>query len=74
MTVDDHLLSLDDLAAFLGVPKRTLYSWRYRGEGPVGYRVGRHVRFRREDVEAWLQQCREADRENTGPLPKTVIQ
>ncbi len=74
MTVDDHLLSLDDLAAFLGVPKRTLYSWRYRGEGPVGYRVGRHVRYRREDVEAWLQQCREADRENTGPLPKTVIQ
>ena len=74
MPVDDHLLSLDDLAAFLGVPKRTLYSWRYRGEGPVGYRVGRHVRYRREDIEAWLQQCREADRENTGPLPKTVIQ
>jgi excisionase family DNA binding protein len=74
MTVDDHLLSLDDLAAFLGVPKRTLYSWRYRGEGPVGYRVGRHVRYRREDIEAWLQQCREADRENTGPLPETVIQ
>ena len=21
----------------------TLYSWRYKGDGPVGYRVGRHV-------------------------------
>ena len=30
--------------------------WRYKGDGPVGYRVGRHVRCRREAVEAWLEQ------------------
>lgn len=29
---------------------------RYKGDGPVGYRVGRHVRYRREAVEAWLEQ------------------
>lgn len=43
------------LAACLGIPVRTIYSWRYRGEGPKGYRIGRHVRYRPEDVESWLE-------------------
>ena len=25
-----------------------------RGEGPMGFRVGRHVRSQRRDVEAWI--------------------
>lgn len=36
------------------VPVATLYGWRHRGEGPPGYRVGRHVRYRRAEVEKWL--------------------
>ena len=42
--------------AELGIPVHTLYRWRYKGDGPTGYRVGRHVRYRREAVEAWLEQ------------------
>ncbi len=52
----DKLLSLTDVSEMLGIPVHTLYRWRYRGDGPVGYRVGRHVRYRREAVEAWLEQ------------------
>lgn len=37
-------LSLPELSDMLGVPIDTLYGWRHRGEGPVGYRIGRHVR------------------------------
>jgi len=33
-----------------------LYGWRYKGEGPRGYRVGRFVRYRRSAVEAWLEK------------------
>jgi excisionase family DNA binding protein len=44
------------LSQMLDIPVRTLYRWRYKGDGPVGYRVGRHVRYRREAVEAWLEQ------------------
>jgi excisionase family DNA binding protein len=40
----------------LGIAVHTLYRWRHKGDGPVGYRVGRHVRYRREAVEAWLEQ------------------
>jgi excisionase family DNA binding protein len=52
----DRLLSAQEVADFLGVPTSTLYGWRYKGEGPRGFRVGRHVRYRREDVDAWLEQ------------------
>ena len=56
LQADDKLMSLTDVSEMLGIPVRTLYRWRYKGDGPVGYRVGRHVRYRREAVEAWLEQ------------------
>ena len=52
----DKLMSLTDVSEMLGIPVHTLYRWRYKGHGPAGYRVGRHVRYRREAVEAWLEQ------------------
>ena len=50
----DRLLTVQELANYLGVPVATIYAWRYRHEGPPGFRVGRHVRFRRSDIEEWL--------------------
>ena len=50
----DRLLTVEDLAAYLNVPIATIYAWRYRGKGPKGLRVGRHLRFREGDVERWL--------------------
>jgi excisionase family DNA binding protein len=49
-----RLLSPEELAAYLAVPLATVYRWRSRGDGPASYRVGRHVRYKLEDVEAWL--------------------
>ena len=60
LTLPDRLLGPEEVAAFLGVPLRTIYRWRSRHEGPRGYRVGRHVRYRLDDVERWL-----ADRSDT---------
>jgi len=58
----DRLLTVNELAEYLAVPLATIYGWRYRGIGPVGFRVGRHVRFRLSDVERWI----EAQLEETG--------
>jgi excisionase family DNA binding protein len=54
------LISTRQLARFLGVSVTTVYAWQTRGGGPPGYRVGRHTRYRPEEVLAWLEQRRTA--------------
>jgi excisionase family DNA binding protein len=54
MESKDRLLTVQELAAYLAVPIATLYQWRWRGEGPPGFRVGRHVRYRWNDVREWV--------------------
>ena len=51
----DPLLSAHELANYLEIPLATLYAWRYRREGPPGFRVGRHLRYRRSDVDVWIE-------------------
>ena len=47
---------MEDLAEYLGVPATTLYQWRYRREGPRGFRVGRHIRYQLTDVTEWIER------------------
>jgi excisionase family DNA binding protein len=53
---EDRLVDVQELAAYLNLPVKTLYAWRYRREGPPAFRVGRHLRYRWSDVELWIQQ------------------
>lgn len=50
----DPLLTAQQLAEYLGVPLATLYAWRYRREGPPGFRAGRHLRYRKGDIDQWI--------------------
>ena len=50
------LLSLRELAAYLGVPPSSVYYWRQHGGGPPGFLIGRQLRFRVADVDRWLQE------------------
>lgn len=50
----DRLMSAEEVAAFLSVPVTTLYQWRHHGVGPRGMRVGRHLRYRRQELDDWL--------------------
>lgn len=43
-----------DLAVYLGIPVRTLYQWKWRGDGPPVRKVGRHLRYDPADVRRWL--------------------
>lgn len=61
----DDWLSTAALADWLHIPTGTIYRWRYQGIGPIGYRVGRHIRFRLVDVEEWLNEQRD-EREPAG--------
>lgn len=48
------LLTPPALASELGVTAERLKAWRYEGKGPAYVKVGRFVRYRRRDVDAWL--------------------
>lgn len=66
----EPLLSGEEVAAYLGVPRPTLHQWRYRGEGPRSIKVGRHVRYRKADIEAWLdEQSDRTARRGGRPVP-----
>ncbi len=56
----EPLLSIDQVAEYLGVSVPTIYDWRVGGGGPRAIRVGRHLRFAHADVAAWVQAHRES--------------
>lgn len=49
------LLSPQELADHLKVSVATIYQWRYRSEGPPGFKLGGRVRYRWAEVQAWLE-------------------
>ncbi|MNZ23762.1 Helix-turn-helix domain protein [compost metagenome] len=49
------LLTPDQVATALGLSHRTLAAWRSSRRNPLPYvKVGSRVRYRRQDVTAWL--------------------
>jgi predicted DNA-binding transcriptional regulator AlpA len=48
------LIGIDELADYIGKPKATIYGWRVKGYGPRAIRVGRDLKYRLRDVDAWL--------------------
>lgn len=51
--IPQQILSPQDLADRHQVGIRTVYQWNHKGTGPKRIRVGKHVRYRLEDVLAW---------------------
>lgn len=50
----DEVFTLDELAAYLKVGKRTLYRLAAHAEIPA-FKVGGTWRFRRRDIYQWIQ-------------------
>lgn len=57
----EPVFSLSELAGRLGVPAQTIYDLRSQGRGPRGFRLGKELKFRASEVEAWLRRLEEAD-------------
>ena len=53
---DQSTTAGEDLAEYLGISVQTVYKQRATGTGPPGHPVGRYVRFKRSDVDAWLEK------------------
>lgn len=50
----DRMWSVEEVSYYLGVPVGPLYSWRVQRRGPASHRLGRFLRYRPEDVDAWF--------------------
>ena len=57
--LDDEFFTVGGLARYLSVSPHTIYEWNAVGSGPAYYRIGRYVRYKKSDVEAWLEDRRQ---------------
>lgn len=56
----NEMLTAEAVEEWTGVPVATLKAWRRQGRGPKSFRLGngRHTRYMREDVAAWIEAQR----------------
>ena len=52
--VGAYLLSTYEAARYLGISAGTMTNWRNRKEGPPYIKIGTSVRYRLEDLKAWI--------------------
>jgi excisionase family DNA binding protein len=50
----EELLTVEELCDLLKVTRSALYGMRYTRTAPPAIKIGRQLRFRRSDVEAWI--------------------
>jgi excisionase family DNA binding protein len=51
----DEILDITDVARFLNVTVSAIRRWIRERRGPRYFRAGRLIRFRRSDLEAWIE-------------------
>lgn len=51
----DQILTLKEVAAYLKLAEKTAYRLASEGKLP-GFKVGGSWRFKREDLEAWIEE------------------
>jgi len=49
------VLTIEELSAYLKIPKSTLYKLVREGKVPC-QKIGRHWRFRKEAIDRWLEE------------------
>jgi len=57
-SVTPIFLTQRDVAELLRLPPRTLEDWRQTGSGPPFVKLGRHVRYDRDELLAWVRERR----------------
>lgn len=51
-------LTIKEVAAQFGFNRRTLYRWRSEKTGPPYFRLGGAVRYREDELNAWIEAQR----------------
>jgi len=68
--MEDRWLSVDEIAAYLGVKRDTVYKWIERKKMP-SHKVGRLWKFRKEEIDEWIRSGKaNLDASNEKPKKK----
>ncbi|MBW2109614.1 MAG: helix-turn-helix domain-containing protein, partial [Deltaproteobacteria bacterium] len=52
--MEDRWLSVDEIVAYLGIKRDTVYKWIAEKQMPA-HRMGRFWKFRKEEVDEWVR-------------------
>jgi len=52
--MEDRWLSVDEIAAYLGIKRDTVYRWISERNMP-GHKIGRLWKFRKEEIDEWVK-------------------
>ena len=63
--VEDRWVSVEEIAAYLGVKRDTVYKWIDRRNMPA-HKVGRLWKFRKEEVDQWIHSGGASRNNNKG--------
>lgn len=58
----EKMLSTRELAEYLGVQPQAIYDLRCDGRGPRAVHVGRELRYRVSEIQAWIDRMSEPER------------
>lgn len=53
--IEPRLLNTAQAAEYTGLAKQTLHQKRVSGGGPKFCKIGRSVRYRKEDLNTWIE-------------------
>ena len=56
--IEPAFLTQAEVAWLLGVPERTLEGWRLTRSGPPWLKLGRYVKYDRDEVLSWAGEPR----------------
>jgi excisionase family DNA binding protein len=70
MMNEQTLMDIKQVATYLQINEATAYSWAQSGRLP-GIKIGRIWRFRREDLEAWLDDNMQGPKQGNNLVAST---
>ncbi|MGO9518114.1 MAG: helix-turn-helix domain-containing protein [Candidatus Korobacteraceae bacterium] len=52
---ESNALSLQQASQYIGVSQAALCTWKRDGKGPAFFRAGKLLKFRKTDLDAWIE-------------------
>jgi excisionase family DNA binding protein len=61
--MEDRWLSVDEIGAYLGVKRDTVYKWINEKEMPA-HKIGRLWKFKKDEIDGWVRRGGASERSN----------